>query len=35
MLVQALGLVEIEDVEADFHCLGKVRYHFEVEPYRG
>jgi len=34
MLVQALRFVEIEDVETDFHSLGKVRYDFEVEPYR-
>jgi hypothetical protein len=33
MLVQALRLVQVEDVEADFYCLSKVRYDFEVEPY--
>jgi hypothetical protein len=35
MLIQALRLVQVEDVEADFYSLSKVSYDFEVEPYIG
>jgi hypothetical protein len=33
LLVERLGLIEVDDVELDFRVFAKIRRHLEIVPY--